>query len=215
MAVAALTAPSRTGSPRLKDTAQTDVVLSPAFTRHRNPTRCLGPGRFTRDNGPLPLIPVRAGTVIRLLLQGVLRTAIFGQRPGGATAVPASHSGSRSADDWFSGVAALDGISVILGSRRRRPVGGHPARRGSGGFECAPPTFGAVVVYRCYAAHDLIGLIPVQGVARPVVDPDYTATAGLDRTQARARRILGRRWSTGRPESGRAGSRPIAGVPGR
>jgi integrase/recombinase XerD len=28
--------------------------------------------------------------------------------------------------------------------------------------------------------------VPTQGVARPVVDPDYTATVGLDRDQARA-----------------------------
>jgi site-specific recombinase XerD len=36
------------------------------------------------------------------------------------------------------------------------------------------------------AAHDLIGRIPTQGVARPAVDPDYTATVGLDRDHARA-----------------------------
>jgi integrase/recombinase XerD len=40
--------------------------------------------------------------------------------------------------------------------------------------------------YRYCAAHDLAGRIPTQGVARPVVDPDYTATVGLDRDQARA-----------------------------
>ena len=40
--------------------------------------------------------------------------------------------------------------------------------------------------YRYCAAHDLIGRVPTQGVARPVVDPDYTATVGLDREQARA-----------------------------
>lgn len=40
--------------------------------------------------------------------------------------------------------------------------------------------------YRYCAAHDLIGRVPTQGVARPVVDPDYTATVGLDRDQARA-----------------------------
>jgi integrase/recombinase XerD len=40
--------------------------------------------------------------------------------------------------------------------------------------------------YRYCAAHDLTGRIPTQGVARPVVDPDYTATIGLDRDQARA-----------------------------
>jgi len=32
--------------------------------------------------------------------------------------------------------------------------------------------------YRYCAAHDLTGRVPADGVARPVVDPDYTATAG-------------------------------------
>ncbi len=40
--------------------------------------------------------------------------------------------------------------------------------------------------YRYCAAHDLVGRIPVAGVARPVVDPDYTATVGLARDEARA-----------------------------
>jgi integrase/recombinase XerD len=40
--------------------------------------------------------------------------------------------------------------------------------------------------YRYCTAHDLIGRVPTQGVARPAVDPDYTATVGLDRDQARA-----------------------------
>jgi site-specific recombinase XerD len=40
--------------------------------------------------------------------------------------------------------------------------------------------------YRYCAAHDLTAQIPVAGVTRPVVDPDYTATIGLDRAQARA-----------------------------
>ena len=40
--------------------------------------------------------------------------------------------------------------------------------------------------YRYCAAHDLIGRVPTEGVARPMVDPDYTATVGLDRDQARA-----------------------------
>jgi site-specific recombinase XerD len=40
--------------------------------------------------------------------------------------------------------------------------------------------------YRYCAAHDLVARIPLAGVARPVVDPDYTATIGLDRAQARA-----------------------------
>jgi site-specific recombinase XerD len=40
--------------------------------------------------------------------------------------------------------------------------------------------------YRYCAVGDLITRIPVEGVARPVVDPDYTATVGLDRDQARA-----------------------------
>jgi integrase/recombinase XerD len=40
--------------------------------------------------------------------------------------------------------------------------------------------------YRYCAACDLTGRIPTEGVARPAVDPDYTATVGLDRDQARA-----------------------------
>ena len=40
--------------------------------------------------------------------------------------------------------------------------------------------------YRYCATHDLTGWIPTQGVARPTVDPDYTATIDLDRDQARA-----------------------------
>jgi integrase/recombinase XerD len=40
--------------------------------------------------------------------------------------------------------------------------------------------------YRYCAAHDLIARVPTDGVARQVVDPDYTATVGLDRDQARA-----------------------------
>ncbi len=40
--------------------------------------------------------------------------------------------------------------------------------------------------YRYCAAHDLVARIPTAGVARPVVDADYTATIGLDRAQARA-----------------------------
>jgi integrase/recombinase XerD len=40
--------------------------------------------------------------------------------------------------------------------------------------------------YRYCAAHDLIAWVPTDGVARPVVDPDYTATVGLDRGQPRA-----------------------------
>jgi hypothetical protein len=35
--------------------------------------------------------------------------------------------------------------------------------------------------YRYCAAHDLIGRVPTDGVARPAVDPDYTATVGLGR----------------------------------
>ena len=40
--------------------------------------------------------------------------------------------------------------------------------------------------YRYCAARDLIGRVPAEGVAEPAVDPDYTATVGLDRDQARA-----------------------------
>jgi hypothetical protein len=39
--------------------------------------------------------------------------------------------------------------------------------------------------YRYCAAQDLIGRVPTLDVARPAVDPDYTATAGLGREQAR------------------------------
>src|SRR5437660_418977 len=39
---------------------------------------------------------------------------------------------------------------------------------------------------RAWAAHDLADRIPTAGVARPVVDPDYTATVGLARDEARA-----------------------------
>ena len=38
--------------------------------------------------------------------------------------------------------------------------------------------------YRYCAAHDLVDQIPTAGMARPVVDPDYTATVGLARDQA-------------------------------
>ena len=40
--------------------------------------------------------------------------------------------------------------------------------------------------YRYCAARDLAEVIPTAGVARPVVDPDYTGTIGLTREQARA-----------------------------
>lgn len=40
--------------------------------------------------------------------------------------------------------------------------------------------------YRHAAAHDLITHSPTAGVTRPTIDPDYTATIGLDRDQARA-----------------------------
>ena len=40
--------------------------------------------------------------------------------------------------------------------------------------------------YRYFAAHDLVDRIPTAGVAQPVVDPDYTATVGLARDEARA-----------------------------
>ena len=37
--------------------------------------------------------------------------------------------------------------------------------------------------YRYCAAHDLIGRVLTEGVARPVVDPDYTATVGWTGTR--------------------------------
>jgi site-specific recombinase XerD len=40
--------------------------------------------------------------------------------------------------------------------------------------------------YHYCAAHDLVPGVPTAGVKRPAVDPDYTATVGLDRDQARA-----------------------------
>jgi|SRR5215467_7697414 len=40
--------------------------------------------------------------------------------------------------------------------------------------------------YRYCAAHDLAARIPTAGVARPVVDPHYTATVDLARDEARA-----------------------------
>jgi hypothetical protein len=42
---------------------------------------------------------------------------------------------------------------------------------GSGILQLAARRF-----YRYCAAHDLIGRVPTEGVARPVVEPDYTAT---------------------------------------
>ena len=45
--------------------------------------------------------------------------------------------------------------------------------------------------YRYCAAHDLTGRVPTQGLARPVVDPDYTATgAQAPRTAAVVRLLL-------------------------
>jgi integrase/recombinase XerD len=44
--------------------------------------------------------------------------------------------------------------------------------------------------YRYCAAHDLIGRVPTQIVARPAVDPDYTATVGLDRDRDQARALV-------------------------
>jgi len=34
--------------------------------------------------------------------------------------------------------------------------------------------------HRCCATADLIDRIPTDGVARPAIDPDYTATMALD-----------------------------------
>ena len=44
----------------------------------------------------------------------------------------------------------------------------------------------ALSSYRYCAAHDLVARIPTAGVARPVVDPDYTATVGRARDETRA-----------------------------
>ena len=40
--------------------------------------------------------------------------------------------------------------------------------------------------YRYCVSHDLLAADPTAGVARPRVDPDYTATVGLSREQGRA-----------------------------
>lgn len=45
---------------------------------------------------------------------------------------------------------------------------------------------GIASFYRYAAAHDLVPGVPTAGVVRPAVEPDYTATVGLDRDQARA-----------------------------
>jgi hypothetical protein len=77
--------------------------------------------------------------------------------------------------------------------------------RSYGALLRAPPPVGAVLILRYCAAHDLTGRVPTEGVARPVVDPDYTATVGLDRDQARSlvaaadadtgpRRCVPQRW---------------------
>ena len=43
--------------------------------------------------------------------------------------------------------------------------------------------------YRYAAGHDLLPPpVPTDGVTRPMVDPDYTDTVGLDRDQTRALR---------------------------
>jgi hypothetical protein len=52
-----------------------------------------------------------------------------------------------------------------------------------GALQRAAPPGGAVLVYRYCAAQDLISRVLTEGVARPVVEPDYTATVGLDRDQ--------------------------------
>jgi len=46
----------------------------------------------------------------------------------------------------------------------------------------------ALSSFYCYcAAHDLVGRIPTARVARPVMNPDCTATIGLARDEARRR----------------------------
>ena len=64
---------------------------------------------------------------------------------------------------------------------------GGPARPGRGGLASVRRRLSALSsFYRYCAAHNLVNRIPTAGVARPMVDPDYTATIGLDRDQARA-----------------------------
>lgn len=83
---------------------------------------------------------------------------------------------------WLTGrgtdVLAAGRVHVDLWVRSQQDTGAEPAsirRRLS-----ALASF-----YRYCAAHDLTDRIPTAGVARPAVDPDYTATVGLTREQAR------------------------------
>jgi integrase/recombinase XerD len=78
-----------------------------------------------------------------------------------------------------AGVLEAGRVHVDMWARGQQDAGAEPAsvrRRLS-----ALSSF-----YRYCAAHDLTGQIPTAGVVRPAVDPDYTATVGLTREQARA-----------------------------
>lgn len=58
--------------------------------------------------------------------------------------------------------------------------------RGAGDTTVRRRLSGVGSFYRYCVTHDLLDVDPVAGVARPRVDPDYTATIGLTRDQARA-----------------------------
>jgi site-specific recombinase XerD len=84
---------------------------------------------------------------------------------------------------WLAGrdleVLAARRVHVDLWVQQQLDAGAEPAsvRRRLSGISS---------FYRYAAAHDLVAGVPTDGVARPVVDADYTATVGLDRDQARA-----------------------------
>ena len=71
------------------------------------------------------------------------------------------------------------------GPGARGPVGG-PAGPRRGVFHRAAPAVGAVQLLPLLRRPQPGRPDPTAGVARPMVDPDYTATIGLDRDQARA-----------------------------
>ncbi len=84
---------------------------------------------------------------------------------------------------WLAerGVDVLDAGRVHVGR-----VGGGPAGPGRGVLHRAAAAVGAVELLPLLRRPQLVDRIPTAGVARPMVDPDYTATIGLDRDQVRA-----------------------------
>ena len=85
-------------------------------------------------------------------------------------------------------------MAGVAGRARDRRARREAGARGLVGGRAAGPGRGDVrrrlsalsSFYRYCAAHDLMDRIPTAGPARPAVDPDYTATIGLTREQARA-----------------------------